>query len=135
MRLDEQMRPGRGLLDLERGVGDGRQRLPLLRRGETISQRQQRLERSLALALEQARARQHVFHREGRAGLPQSRRAFVAQQHHRAFGLRVGRELIELRSGIRIEIGCRLSTEDRRQVVAYGHEPSGNEGMFVKGHP
>src|SRR5262249_19777835 len=76
-------------------------------------------------AVQQARERQEVFHPEDGAGLTEARGALVAQQHHQAFGLRVGRERFELRAGFGIELGCRFSAQDRRQLVAYGHEPSG----------
>ena len=99
MRLDQQPRSGRRLLDVERVLRHRRERFPALGRHQAVAERQQRLQRALALAVQQAAERQQVFHPEARAGLTEARGALVAQQHHQAFGLRVGRERFELRAG------------------------------------
>ena len=134
VRLDQEPCARRGLFQLERSLGHGGERLPFLGGDQSITEREQRLERALALAMEQAGAGEEVLDRGRSSGLAQARRALVAQEHHQAFGLRRGRERVELGSGFRVELGCRFSAQDGRQLVAYGHEgPGGTKDGSRKG--
>ena len=123
VRLHQQPGGGVALLQLERALGDRREHLPALRGREFLAQGQQRLVRTLDLAVQRASDGEQVLDRGARIGLAQARRALVAQEGNLPVGQRLlskcfqlfavfGREVLGLVTPQNFRAGCRERSLD-----------------------
>ena len=106
VRADEQPSGRVRLLDLERALGHGGERLPLLRGRQALAEREQRLVRAFGLAVQAAHGREQVL--DGGAGrrLLEPRRAFIAHPHRVPGEMRIDGELLDAGA----ELGTRRET-------------------------
>ena len=121
MRLDQPTGSRQGLGQGQRTFGHSRQRLPLLRGAELVTQGEQRLVGALDFAVERASRGEQILHAQGSTRLLESRRALVAHQGDPALGPGLVGQLFEAESILGSELGRDLAAQHRGKSLSDRH--------------